>query len=225
MSRGRRISRIKLVPPSEEAAEKYLRVWWHKVLYETPENFPRLTGKHLFKQDKPLSLDIGSGTGEYLIAVAENHPERLFAGVEISRRAVFHAVNQAAERQLDNLLFIKTDFKLLRPLFAPDSLLHVTLNFPDPNYGGAKKRKNRLFTPDFLDLMSTSLTAEGKIQIVTDQEAYFFEMLAIADADPRFKRAHPGRYLKDFSPPEKTRFQVAWEKFDRPIFRLVLKLR
>ena len=224
MSRGRRISRIKLVPPSQEVAEKYLREWKQKLLYETPEKFPKLTGADLFNQKKPISMDIGCGTGEYVIGAAAVHPERLFVGIEVSRRVVYHAVNQAAKENLANLLFIKADFKRLSPLSAPKSLLEVTHNFPDPNYGGAKKRKNRIFTPEFLDLMATSLTPEGKVQLVTDQERFFFEMLEIAEADSRFEREHPERYLTDFSPPEKTRFQVAWEKFDRPIFRLDLKL-
>lgn len=224
MSRGRRISRIKLVPPSPEAAKKYLREWKQKSLYETPENFPKLTGADLFHQEKPISMDIGCGTGEYVIGAAAGHPERLFVGIEVSRRVVYYAVNQAVKEKLDNLIFIKADFKRLSPLFAPKSILDATLNFPDPNYGGAKKRKNRIFTPEFLDLMATSLIPEGKIQLVTDEEPFFFDMLEIAEADIRFKRDHPQRYLTDFSPPEKTRFQVAWEKFDRPIFRFILKL-
>jgi tRNA (guanine-N7-)-methyltransferase len=224
MSRGRRISRIKLVHPTPEAAEKYLREWKQKSLYETPDKFPKLTGMELFNQKKPISMDIGCGTGEYVIAAAAGHPERLFVGIEVSRRVVYYAVNQAAKEKLDNLLFIKADFKRLSPLFAPKSLLDVTLNFPDPNYGGEKKRKNRIFTPEFLDLMANSLIPVGKIQLVTDEEPFFFEMLEIAEADARFERGHSERYLTDFSPPEKTRFQVAWEKFDRPIFRLVIKL-
>lgn len=222
MSRGRRISRVKYILPTEQIAEKYLREWDHRELYEHPENFPSLTTENLFGKPGPLSLDIGTGTGEFLNAAARQHPGRHYLGVDISRRAVYYAVNQAARQKLENILYIKADFNLLYPLFAPNSLEMVYLNFPDPNYGGAKRRKNRIFSPRFLDLMAGSLTPDGRLQVVTDQFPFFRDMLEIAEADKRFRKNHRERYLTDFSPPAKTRFQMAWEKFDRPVFRFGL---
>ena len=223
MSRGRRISRVKYIPPSEQVAEKYLREWDHKALYEHPEDFPALTAENLFGEPGPLSLDIGTGTGEFLNAAARQHPVKHYLGVEISRRAVYYAIDQAARRKLENVLYIKADFNLLYPLFAPDSLEMVYLNFPDPNYGGANRRKNRIFSPRFLDLMADALTGDGRLQVVTDQFPFFKDMLTIAESDARFKKSHPEAYLTDFSPPAKTRFQMAWEKFDRSVFRFELQ--
>lgn len=222
MSRGRRISRVKLIHPTKETAEKYLREWQNEALHHTPEAFPQLTAKNLFGQEGLFSLDIGCGTGEYLNAVATANPERLFIGVEISRRAIYHAVNQAAARQLENILYIKADFRLLYPLFAPNTLEEVYLNFPDPNYGGRKNRKNRIFSPGFLDLMASALAPQGAIKVVTDQEPFLYDMLEIAEADSRFEKPHEERFLQGFTPPEKTRFQMAWEKYNRPVFRFVL---
>jgi len=222
LSRGRRISRVKYVQPSEQIAQKYIREWDQKALFEHPEEFPLLTAGNLFCAEAPLSLDIGTGTGEFLNAAARQHPGRYYLGVEISRRAAYYAVDQAARKKLDNVLYIKADFNLLYPLFAPYSLEMVYLNFPDPNYGGAKRRKNRIFSPRFLDLMAESLTPGGRLQVVTDQFPFFEAMLEIAEADRRFTKSHAQRYLTDFSPPTKTRFQMAWEKFDRRVFRFEL---
>ncbi len=61
--------------------------------------------------------------------------------------------------------------------------------------------------------------------MVTDQHPFLIDMLEIAEGDERFAKTHPERYLTDFSPPAKTRFQIAWEKFDRPVFRFELMLR
>lgn len=222
MSRGRRISRVKLIPPSKQNAEKYLLEWENWALHHTPEVFPQLTAKNLFDQERLFSLDIGCGTGEYINALAAATPERLFIGVEISRRAIYYAVNQAAERGLENVRFIKADFRLLYPLFSPNTLEEVYLIFPDPNYGGRKNRKNRIFSPRFLDLMASSLTPHSAIRVVTDQEPFLYDMLEIAEADPRFEKPHEERFLQGFTPPEKTRFQMAWEKYNRPVFRFIL---
>jgi tRNA G46 methylase TrmB len=72
--------------------------------------------------------------------------------------------------------------------------------------------------------MADALTNEGKLQVVTDQYPFLEDMLEIAGKDRRFRRTHPDHYLTDFSPPAKTRFQIAWEKFERPVFRFELKL-
>ena len=222
MSRGRRISRVKFIPPTERISKQYLRELDSKTLFHSPEQFPKINRQDLFKRSGLISLDIGCGTGECTNAMAYKNPDQDIVGIEISRRAIYHAVHQAARLHLKNILYLKADFKLLGPLFTPGSLQHVYLNFPDPNYGGENRRKHRIFSPPFLDLMFESLAANGSIQVVTDQKPFLIDMLDIAAADPRFVKAHTEEYLENFTPPEKTRFQIAWEKFERPVFHFIL---
>jgi tRNA (guanine-N7-)-methyltransferase len=221
MSRGRRISRVKLVPPKPAATEKYLREWSNKDLYHQPNKFPKLSKKNFFNQPGTLEIEIGCGTGEFLNAKAQNNPQRNFVGIDISRRAIYHAVNQAAAKQLDNIVYIKADVKLLYPLLSPQSLEVVYLNFPDPNYG-SRYRKHRIFTSDFLDSIYPALITLGKIIVVTDQHPFLLDMLEIAEKDQRFSRPHQDRYLTTFDPIKKTRFQKAWERLKRPVFRFEL---
>lgn len=221
MSRGRRISRVKLVPPTPAVAEKYLREWSNKALYHHPENFPKLSKQNLFGQPGTLAFEIGCGTGEFLNATAKANPDKFYIGIDISRRAIYHAVNNAARLKLENILYIKADAKLIYPLLIPDSLNLVYLNYPDPNYGN-KNRKHRIFTPRFLDNIHPALTIGGKIIVVTDQHPFLLDMLEIAEQDDRFTKTHEDRYLTSFSPIKKTRFQKAWERLERPVFRFEL---
>lgn len=221
MAHGRKVGRFKYIVPSPETANKYLFQWRSGDLYHRPESFPRLTRPGLFNTGGLLNLEIGCGTGEYLIHLAVTNPDEAYLGVDASRRAIFFAVDQAAARSLDNVKFIQTDARFLFPLFDPNSLGQVFIHFPDPNYGG-KNRKLRIFDQNFLDYIHTALVPEGILSIVTDEEIRFFEMLKLAESDRRFTKAHPEPYLDHFDPPVISRFHRAWKRFDKPIFRFIL---
>jgi len=221
MSRGRRISRVKFIPPSPKTAQKYLREWSSKKLYHQPEEFPKLSTQNLFDKPGELEMDIGCGTGEFLNAKAQANPRGYYLGIELSRRAVYHAVNQAKKLNLDNILYLRADFKLIHPLLSANSLNVVHLNFPDPNYG-SRNIKHRIFTPDFLDNLHPALVQGGKIQVVTDQKPFLLDMLEIAENDPRYINAHKEKFVTTFDPIEKTRFQKAWERVERSFFRFEL---
>jgi tRNA (guanine-N(7)-)-methyltransferase len=221
MSRGRRIARIKLVPPSPEAAQDYLLEWDNQALYHSPHTFPKLTSKNLFDAAQPMVLEVGCGTGEFLLELAQSRPAERFLGVEISRRTIYHAVNQVEKLSLRNVKFIKADIKLLYPLMAPCTWTAVHLNFPDPNYG-AGRRKHRIFSSDFLDACAISLTPMGKISVVTDHFNFLEDMLQIAESDERFEKTHRSRYIEGRWNGVKTRFQSAWERLERPVYRFEL---
>lgn len=222
MSRGRRISRVKFISPSNLTAEKYLREWKNKELYHHPENFPAISKASLFNQQGVLDLEIGCGTGEFLNAKAQANPDYTYVGMEISRRAIYYAVHHANKQKLNNILYIKTDVKLTYPLFVPNALQNIYINFPDPNYG-SRNLKHRIFTSKFLDAVYPALVTTGKIIVVTDQHPFLTDMLEIAENDSRFKKTHEERFLTTFNPIVKTRYQKAWERFKRPVFRFELQ--
>jgi tRNA (guanine-N7-)-methyltransferase len=216
------MARIPNIIPDEVTRAKYLRHWRSGDLWQTPEKFPRLTAEALFGRPGNLHLEIGSGSGEYLVGEAEANPDELFLGIEASRRAAFYAVESARQKSLENILFIRANFKMLYPLLASNAFSRVALLFADPNYG-TKYEKDRIFDADFLDAMASSLTTDGEIRVVTDEEPFFLDMLALAENDPRFVKTHAERYLEDFEPQVKTRFQIAWERKGKPIYRFELK--
>lgn len=222
MSRGRRIARIKLVTPSPQAAQKHLLDWDNRSLFHNPEKYPALTPENLFQSSSPIVLEIGCGTGEFLISSAAAQPKDYFIGVEISRRAIYHAVNQSEIASLDNIKFIKADIRLLYPLMKPGSWQMIHLNYPDPNYS-AGRRKHRIFDNRFLDASHMALTTDGQISVVTDQLTFLQDMLEIAENDQRFGKTHEERYREGFSPAQKTRFQQAWDRYQRTNYYFTLR--
>ncbi len=224
MAKGRRMGRVPLLPPDPETEKKYMLAYNSGQLYHHIEQFPPITTETLFERQQPLQVEIGCGTGEFLCAMAQQNPDQFFFGIDASKRATYHSVHLAKQNKLENIRFLFANFQMLYPLMQPHSWSNFYLLFPDPNYA-KRYRKHRIFTPKLLDHLSTTLTLEGRITVVTDQEPFFKDMLAIAENDGRFIKAHPEPYLTDFRPITKTRFQRSWERVNRPIFRFELLLR
>lgn len=222
MSHGRRIGRVKLIPPTPEVQKKYYHHWKSKDLFFNPEIYPEISGEGLFHSSQSLHLEIGCGTGEYLVGLAKSNPNEQYVGIETSTRSIYYAIDLANKNALDNIRFIQADFKDTYKLIPENAFKSIILHFPDPNYG-QKHFKHRIFDPKFLDKMDFALVAEGLISVVTDQEDFFFDMLKIAESDSRFSKTHEERFLNEFNSEFKSRFQRAWERFASPIFRFELK--
>ncbi|HST03769.1 MAG TPA: tRNA (guanosine(46)-N7)-methyltransferase TrmB [Chloroflexia bacterium] len=212
------IRHVRVESPDEATAGKYLRVWHAGDLWNHPDTFPRITSEALFGNSRPLEMEVGCSTGEYLCSLAQAAPDRNFLGVEINLKSLYLAVQNAAKLGLDNVLFIKVPIQSLYQLMPPDALSAVYMHFPDP-YLHPKYRTRRMFTPDFLDKMHDALVAGGKISIVTDKEELFWDMLAIVEHDTHFRRTHAERYLTGFEPAVKSRYQEYWERHDSAVYR------
>ena len=169
-------------------------------------------------------MEIGCGTADFICALASKEPQVNFIGLDASWKPLFRAVRTAASLGLDNIKFIKANFRLMRPLFVPASLETVYLHFPDPNQQ-PKFQKRQLFSPAFLDQMHMALTPSGYLSVMTDHAQFFMEMLNLVEQDGRFEKRHEARYLVGFEPEVKSRFQRIWEKYGLSILRFEVKKR
>ena len=165
MSRGRQISRLKLVALSEEVRKAYLYEWDAKALYFNNAQFPNITSADLFDNRTPLEVEIGPGTGEYLCSLAAQQSSVNFLGIEASKRAAYFAANLAAEAGLTNLRILCANVKLLYPLIPPKAWSRVYVHFPDPVHKH-KDEKHSVFDKAFLDAMDRALVSGGEISLL-----------------------------------------------------------
>lgn len=206
-------------PLDDHEVKQYLRVYDGRSLYLHPQTFPRLSSPQLFANSAPLELEVGCGTAEFLCSLASKEPEVNFVGVDIARRPLNKAIALASSLQLTNVRFLHVNFTQMYPLLEANSLRQVYVHFPDPNRH-PKFRRRRLVTPAFLDAIHLALISGGGLSLVTDHQALFEELLTVVEADSRFHKTHPERYLIGFEPEIKSRFQRIWERYDLPILRL-----
>lgn len=126
----------------------------------------------LFIKKQSVVLDIGFGNGESLIALAEQHPELNFLGVEVYRPGIGNLLRNAFAAKLENIRVINTDVvELLNNNIAADSFAAVLIWFADP-WPKKRHHKRRLIQVPFLQLLSEKLIAKGELNIVTDWQPY-----------------------------------------------------
>lgn len=244
MPRRRVLRYLKTRVPDPELTRKYLLHYTANELYCNPHQFPPICAGAIFAEGKPgeaeatsetgdleagkrancpLELEIGCGTGEYLCALAQKDPTTNFVGIDKSLKMLYLGVELAGRMGLDNIKFIEADVHLLYPLLVPDALRAVYLHFPEP-YGRPKiRRMRRIFTPHFLDHMARTLQPAGLLSVVSDDEVFFLEMLAIVEQDSRFAKIHVSRYLEGLETEVKSRFQRIWEGHEVVPRRFIVK--
>jgi tRNA (guanine-N7-)-methyltransferase len=128
----------------------------------------------------PVTLEIGFGNGESLVALASAHPERSFVGLEVHRPGVGHLMLQCEAKKLANVRAVCHDaVEILQQAVANDSVDEVLLYFPDP-WPKKRHHKRRIVQPDFAELVARKLRPSGVFRMATDWQPYAEHMLAVA---------------------------------------------
>ncbi|MCH8551768.1 MAG: tRNA (guanosine(46)-N7)-methyltransferase TrmB [Natronospirillum sp.] len=179
----------------------------------------------VFGRQAPVTLEIGFGMGDSLLAMAQQAPERDFIGIEVHLPGVGRLINQAHDADIHNLRVMKDDaVTILEQQIADGALDRVQIYFPDPWH---KKRhhKRRLVQPEFVSLLARKLVPGGWIHLATDWENYAEHMLEVLSAAPDFTNtATSGGYLSgrpDFRP--ETRFEQRGQRLGHGVWDLIFE--
>lgn len=172
------------VPHSEleTSVSPHARVDW-------PAEFDREVGPTASE----LLVEIGSGTGDALVASALANPQASLVAFEVYERAVASTMSKLAAARVHNVRILMVDgVQGLQVLFEPATITRLTTFFPDPWH---KKRhhKRRLVQPAFAELVTDRLVPGGHWLLATDWADYAEHMRAVLDGAPGLVNEHPGR--------------------------------
>lgn len=150
----------------------------------------------VFGRSAPRTVEIGSGNGETLVALAAAHPDRDYLGIEVHRPGVGHLMLRTSELGLRNLRVICRDaVEVLRDCIPEAALDEVLLYFPDP-WPKKRHHKRRIVQPAFVELVASRLRVGGMLRMATDWEHYAVQMLEVANACPLLANESPsGDYV------------------------------
>ncbi len=125
----------------------------------------------VFNANKPLHLEIGTGKGQFLIAMAKENPDILFIGVEKYESVLVRAIEKVELENLPNIRFICGDAFKLNAIFAHE-ITTIYLNFSDP-WPKSRHAKRRLTSPSVLAVYEELFISTKTIIQKTDNPDFF----------------------------------------------------
>ena len=203
----RRVSRL----PPEELAPYQLTAPEPPSLIEWPA---------VFRNDRPVEVEVGSGKGLFLVNAAVTRPDVNFLGVEVVRKYQLFTATRLAKRGLKNVRMACFDARaLLRDSVRAASLQAIHVYFPDPWW---KKRhhKRRVFTAEFVAACVRVLRPGGRLLAVTDVPDYADLITELVSAETGLRpipAPDPGEPQHDLD--YLTNFERKFRKQGKPIHR------
>jgi tRNA (guanine-N7-)-methyltransferase len=126
----------------------------------------------LFGRSAPLLLEIGFGSGHFLVEMARQRPEANVLGVERAHYSLAEAEKRTIKLGLTNVQLVHSDAVLaLAWLCQTDTFDEIYVNFPDP-FPKKAHAKRRLLNSDNLALITSRLKPGGLLNIATDVLPY-----------------------------------------------------
>lgn len=178
--------------------------------------------ERLFGRSSPKIVEIGFGMGETTAAIAEQHPENDYLGIEVHTPGVGSLLARIAASRLNNVRVIQHDaVEVLRHMIAPRALDGVHVFFPDP-WPKKRHHKRRLIQPAFLEELIPKMKPGAILQACTDWEEYAQQMLALFRAERSLENTASGYANRPKARPQ-TKFERRGLGLGHPVFDLVFR--
>lgn len=126
----------------------------------------------IFGNNQPLALEIGCGTGHFILERARSQPGTNFLAIDIYNKGCLKTCKKIDEAGLQNVRVMRVEARwLLDKGLNPESLIAVYINCPDP-WPKKRHRSRRLVNRDFLLTLARCLAPGGEFFFSTDFDNY-----------------------------------------------------
>jgi len=121
-----------------------------------------------------LSVEVGFGSGKHLLYQAKKNPDTLYIGLEIHTPSAQQVLKQIELQGLENIWVVNYDARLFLEMLPSNSCEQIFVHFPVP---WDKKPHRRVISPSFLKESMRVLRKEGRLELRTDSDNYFWYAL------------------------------------------------
>ncbi|MCD8300445.1 MAG: tRNA (guanosine(46)-N7)-methyltransferase TrmB [Clostridiales bacterium] len=182
--------------------------------------------KEIFENDNPLHLEIGMGKGQFLLTLAEMHPDINYVGIEKYDSVLVRATEKldGRDKPLHNIRFLRMDAVNICSMFAPGEVGKIYLNFSDP-WPKDRHAKRRLTSENFLNKYDRILVPEGQIEFKTDNKDLFefsltqldpagWKLVAATSDLHRDSAMNAGNIM--------TEYEEKFSRQEKPIYKMII---
>lgn len=146
----------------------------------------------VFGRPAPLMVEIGSGNGDAVTALAQALPEADIIAFEVFEPAVASTLAKLAKAGTDNVRLVVADGRqAVASALADASITELWTFFPDP-WHKARHHKRRLVNPGFAAVVGRKLAPGGRWRLATDWADYAEQAREVLDAEPSLVNEYDG---------------------------------
>ncbi len=171
----------RLTPKQQDAWDRRAGDW---LIPDAAVDEPDFDVAAWFGREAPLVVEIGSGNGEAVAALAAQRPAVNVLAFEVWRPGVASTFLHLEQERVDNVRVLSVDAVWsMEHVFTPGRLAELWTFFPDPWH---KKRhhKRRLITPRFASLAASRLAPGAPWRLATDWPDYAEQIREVLAAEP-----------------------------------------
>lgn len=140
-----------------------------------------------FKNDNPIYIEIGSGSGNFAIGMGEKYRDRNHIAIELRFKRLVLSARKAKKKNLNNVVFLRRRGEHILDFIGEHEIDGLYINFPDPWEGN---EKNRILQPSLFKLLDKIMKKGGKLFFKTDHDQYYADVLEFAKDLEGYKVAY-----------------------------------
>jgi len=140
-----------------------------------------------FGRSAPLELEIGCGTGHFILQRATQQPGTDFLAIDIYNKGCLKTCSKLDAAGIANVRVLRIEAReLLLNSIPSESLQAIYINCPDP-WPKKRHRDRRLVNRDFLELTLRRLVPDGNFFFSSDQRDYVEQVAEVLAGMPGFR--------------------------------------
>ncbi len=177
------------------------------------EDFENIT----YSKDK-ISVEVGFGSGRHLLYQAQKNPDTLFIGLEIHTPSAQQVLKQIELQGIDNIWVVNYDARLFLEMLPSNVCEQIFVHFPVP---WDKKPHRRVISPSFLNESMRVLREEGRLELRTDSDNYFWYSLETFFAVPKTEV----EIRKNEALEVTSKYEARWIRQEKDIYDVYVKCK
>lgn len=155
------------------------------IIYDTEEMKKNINNwKTYFKNENPIAVEIGTGSGNFMKELARRNLNKNFIGLELRFKRLCLAADKCRKNNLTNVALLRKRGEELEEFLGENEIDEMYINFPDPWEGN---EKNRIIQEKLFKVLEKIMKKNGKLFFKTDHDIYYQDVLELVNSLDNFE--------------------------------------